>query len=51
MANSKDLTSSTLRTTTGISCKPAFWEANHLRSPAIISYFPSDDLSGRTTIG
>ena len=51
MANSKDLTSSTLRITTGISCKPAFCDASHLRSPAIISYFPSSALSGRTTIG
>ena len=38
-------------TTTGTSCRPAFWEANHLRSPAIISYFPSKVLLGLTIIG
>ena len=51
IAISSDFTSLAFITNTGTSCRPAFCEANHLLSPAIISNLPSCDLSGRTTIG
>ena len=51
MANSKDFKSSTSVTTTGISCKPAFCAANHLLSPAIISYFKLSFTDFLTIIG
>ena len=51
MANSRDLRSSASVITTGTSWKPAFWAANHLLSPAIISYLNFWSADFLTIIG
>ena len=48
IANSNDFKSSASTSTIGTSCRPAFWAACHLLSPAIISYLFDCFL---TTIG
>ena len=51
IATSRDSTSLKSKTVTGISCNPALCAANHLLSPATISYLPLTDFFGLTAIG
>ena len=51
IATSNDSTSLRSKIVTGISCKPALWAANHLLSPATISYFVDPELLILTAIG
>ena len=47
----KAVATSISKITIGTSCKPAFCAANHLLSPATISYLPGSTLSSLTAIG
>ena len=51
IANSKAFISSASITTAGISFNPAFCDASHLLSPAIISYLPTNSFDFLTIIG